>query len=44
MRENNIKSQYKKNIKWTVYALTFITYALYHAVRAAWAGMKTMLK
>jgi hypothetical protein len=29
--------------KWVIYILTFLTYALFHAVRAAWAGLKTTL-
>lgn len=29
--------------KWVIYILTFLTYTLFHAVRAAWAGLKTTL-
>ena len=28
--------------KWTVYFLTFITYATFHSIRAAWSGLKNM--
>ena len=38
-----MKTHLAKKSKWTIYSLTFITYALYHAVRSAWAGIKNML-
>lgn len=28
--------------KWTVYFLTFATYATFHSIRSSWAGLKNM--
>lgn len=28
--------------KWTVYFLTFASYATFHSIRSAWSGLKNM--
>lgn len=29
--------------KWSIYFLTFFSYACFHSIRSAWAGLKNML-
>lgn len=29
--------------KWTVYAATYLTYSVVHAIRTCWASMKTIM-
>ncbi len=42
MNKGTINGNPSKTSKWTVYFLTFITYATFHSIRAAWSGLKNM--